>query len=258
MMDAVRKQKLSITALLVVAVVATVVVAMLPAIPQSPGYHSFSDNRTLYGIPNFWNVISNAPFLLVGLLGLREVIAGHFQGGLPRLRIAYGAFFACIALVCFGSGYYHWAPSNATLTWDRLPMAIAFMIFLSIAISEHINERLGLHMLLPLVALGVFSVWYWDYTENLGRGDLRLYALVQFLSLVILAMIFALLKSRFAGNGYLWAMFGGYAAAKLLEELDGRIFSLGGVISGHALKHVAAAGGMYFFVLALKLRRIRE
>jgi len=237
-----------------VAIVAIVGVAMLPPIAQPEAYHSFADTRTLLGVPNFWNVMSNVPFLIVGLLGVAEVIRGRYQGGLPSLRWRYGLFFVGIATVCFGSGYYHWTPSNQTLAWDRLPMAFAFMVFVSIVLAEHVNERVAKLVLLPLIAIGVFSVWYWDYTEELGRGDLRLYGLVQFLSLAVVAMIFWMFPSRLSGIGYLWAMFGGYALAKVLEELDGVIYAAGNVMSGHALKHMAAAAGMYCFLLALRRR----
>jgi hypothetical protein len=258
MMNPARKQQILVIALAIVVVIACVAMAMQPPIPQPQEYHGFADTRTLWGIPNFWNVLSNLPFLLVGLLGLREVLRGRYQGGLPSMRVAYGAFFVAIAMVCFGSGYYHWSPSNATLAWDRLPMAIGFMIFIGIAVSEHINERVGRMIIVPLVILGIFSVWYWHYTETIGRGDLRLYGLVQFLSLFVLAVIFLVIPSRLTGIGYLWGMFGGYALAKILEEFDQAIFSgLGLAMSGHALKHVAAAAGMYCFLLALRKRRIK-
>ncbi|MBC7983511.1 MAG: ceramidase domain-containing protein [Candidatus Obscuribacterales bacterium] len=253
-----QRRSVYLIVLWVIGIAAVVIAALQPPISQPIAYHHFADRRTLLGIPNFWNVVSNMPFLLVGVLGLIEVVRGRYPGGLSSLRIAYGAFFVFIGCVCFGSGYYHWAPSNATLAWDRLPMAIAFMIFLSIVISEHINERVGLWAIVPLVAIGIFSVWYWDYTETLGRGDLRPYGLVQFLSLILLLLIFWLFPSRLTGIGYLWVMFGGYALAKVLEELDAHIYAVGGAMSGHALKHVVAAVGMYFLLLALRQRRPRE
>lgn len=241
--------------LLGVAIVAIVGVALAPPIPQPLGYHTFSDTRAIFGVPNFWNVMSNVPFLIVGAIGLSEVMRGKYSGGLPSLRVAYGLFFFGVALVCFGSGYYHWMPSNDTLAWDRLPMAFAFMAFVSIVIAEHLGERAGKALLWPLIVVGVFSVWYWDYTESLGRGDLRLYGLVQFLSLVTVALIWLMFPSRLTGIGYLWAMFAGYALAKVLEEFDEQVQALlGGQMSGHALKHVAAAAGMYCFVLALRRR----
>jgi hypothetical protein len=240
-----------------VCVAAIVGALFVPPLAQPLDYHEFADTRTLLGIPNFWNVMSNAPFLLVGILGSIEVFRNRYSGGLPSQRFAYGVFFVGIAAVCFGSGYYHWSPSNATLAWDRLPMAFAFMAFVSIVVSEHIDERIGRALLWPLIVVGVASVWHWDYTEALGRGDLRPYGLVQFLSLVVVALTWILIPSRLTGIGYLWAMFAGYALAKVLEEFDDRVYSLfGQQMSGHALKHLAAAAGMYCFVLALRNRRI--
>lgn len=242
-----------LAAICVAAVVAT---AFVPPIPQPSAYHSFADTRIFFGIPNFWNVVSNVPFFFVGAIGLGVVVAKSYTGGLDSLRVAYGVFFAGIALVCFGSGYYHWSPSNETLMWDRLPMAVAFMAILAALIGEHIDVRVGRGLLWPLLAIGVVSVLYWNYTESIGRGDLRLYGLVQFLSLVIVVLLLTMFPSKLSGTGYLWAMFAGYAIAKLLEEFDREVFAfLGNRMSGHALKHVAAAIGMYAFVLALRRRK---
>jgi len=256
-MTAAIKKRTAAAALLLATLAAIVGGFMLPPIPQSLSYHHFADTRTLLDIPNFWNVMSNLPFLFVGVLGLVVVVRGVNLGGLPSLRTAYGAFFIGIAMVCFGSGYYHWSPSNATLAWDRLPIAVSFMIFVGIVVGEHINERVGRAIILPLVAVGIGSVWYWHYTEGLGRGDLRLYGLVQFLSLFVVAIIFVAFPSRLTGIGYLWSMFAGYAAAKVLESLDAVVFGWGELMSGHALKHVAAAAGMYCLVLALRHRRVK-
>jgi Ceramidase len=247
------KRKLFI--LYAIGVLAVGAMFWFPAIPQPTSYHGFADVRTILGIPNFWNVMSNVPFLLVGATGVFVVLRGNYQGGLKSLHTLYALFFVGIAGVCFGSGYYHWSPSNETLAWDRLPMAVAFMIFVCIVVAEHINVRAAKMLVVPLVLLGVFSVWYWDYTETLGRGDLRLYGLVQFLSLLMIALIFWLFPARLSGMKYLWLMFGGYALAKVLEELDRPIYFLGSYMSGHALKHVAAAAGMYCFVVALQKRR---
>jgi len=249
------KRQTSIAIIVLVSVAAIIAMAFVPPIPQPLDYHDFADTRRLFGAPNFWNVMSNVPFLFVGVAGLIEVLRNRYTGGLPSQRLAYGIFFFGVAAVCFGSGYYHWAPSNATLAWDRLPMSIAFMAFVSIVIAEHIDERIARLALWPLIVVGVLSVWYWDYTESLGRGDLRLYGLVQFLSLVVIALIWLTIPSKLTGIGYLWGMFAGYVLAKVLEEFDGSVFNVfGSQMSGHALKHMAAAAGMYCFVLALRRR----
>jgi hypothetical protein len=249
---------IKIATLWIVTAAAVGAMAFISPIAQPISYHSFADTRALLGIPNFWNVVSNVPFLLVGVMGLVTVLRQQYHGGLKSLHWIYAIFFIGIASVCFGSGYYHWAPSNATLAWDRLPMAVAFMAIVAIVFGEHIDAGVAKWALVPLILLGVFSVGYWDYTETLGRGDLRLYGLVQFLSLAIILLIFWLFPSRLSGMGYLWAMFGGYVLAKVLEELDSQIYAAGNVMSGHALKHMAAAAGMYCFLLALQRRRLRS
>ena len=39
----------------------------IPAIPQDLHYHNFSDQRNILSVPNFFNVLSNLPYLLIGL-----------------------------------------------------------------------------------------------------------------------------------------------------------------------------------------------
>ena len=118
---------------------------LVPPIPQSQIYHGFADQRTLLGIPNFWNVVSNLPFILVGALGLWKV----------RRDLSASIFFLGVFLTGFSSSYYHWAPNDWGLFWDRLPMTFAFMAILANVIEERIDERVGKLLLWPLVALGI-------------------------------------------------------------------------------------------------------
>src|SRR6516165_11348492 len=102
---------------------------LLPPIAQDQSYHQFADQRTLIGIPNFWNVVSNFPFLLVGAMGLLEF----------HRHAATIALFLGILLVGFGSSYYHWNPNDGTLFWDRLPMTLSFMAILAIVVEERVS-----------------------------------------------------------------------------------------------------------------------
>jgi hypothetical protein len=102
-----------------------VAVFFLPPLRQPQGYHQFADHRGLLGIPNFLDVISNAGFLLVGLVGLWWLgrgcrISPPVGFTQSSERWAYGMFFVGVILTGFGSAYYHWQPSDATLAWDRL------------------------------------------------------------------------------------------------------------------------------------------
>ena len=241
-----------------ITLLAMAAVFFVPPIPQDPNYHHFADQRQILGIPNFWNVVSNLPFVIVGLIGLQLVLRGPIAGGLPGLRPAYLVFFLGVALVAIGSGYYHLSPSNPTLLWDRLPITVSLMAFFSIIVGENIAGHLGRRMLWPLVFIGIVSVGYWNATEVRGNGDLRPYALVQFLPMVLIPVILVLFRSSLSKNGYIWAVLGAYAASKVVELQDEAVFRFLGVVSGHTLKHLFAAIGTYMFFLALKRRRVIE
>ena len=223
-------------------------------VSQWEGYHSFADQRRSLGIPNFWNVASNLPFLVVGLAGLFTVRGRSTPGVLPALRPAYLAFFLGTALICLGSGYYHLAPSDESLVWDRLPMTVTFMAFLAILIGEQIGPEIGARLLLPLVTAGLLSVVYWVFTAQHGGGDLRPYVLVQFLPMVLAPLLLLLFPSPFTRPWLLWGPLVAYGLAKLFEILDVSIFNFLHVVSGHSLKHLAAALGTHFLLLSATRR----
>lgn len=236
--------------MLALATVATIAVFMLPAIPQAPAYHRFADERTLLGIPNALNVLSNLPFLLAALVGL--AICGRREFAERR---HYAIFFGAAGLVCFGSGYYHLAPDDARLVWDRLPMTAGFMSLLAAVIAERVDLRWGRRLLAPLLAVGIGSVLYWRWTEHHGRGDLRPYGLVQFLSLALILYALVAFRANYSHGRMLWVGLGWYALAKLCEHFDAAILAgTGGVVSGHSLKHVAAAVG-FVWVATMIARR---
>jgi len=223
--------------LLGVTVVCIVLVAMQPPIAQWESYHHFADTRTMLGIPNAMDVLSNLPFLFAGLAGFWMVS----KRCALETRSAYYCFCAGLTLTCFGSAYYHLAPDNASLVWDRLPMTLAFMSFLAAVMSEYIDVKLGQRALIPLLVIGVASVWYWHWTEVHGAGDLRPYALVQFYPMICIPLIVWLFPKKSNGMQYLVLAVIVYIAAKVLEAEDARIYSLTGSVSGHTLKHIAAA-----------------
>ena len=200
---------------------------LLPPIPQNQDYQQFADQRTLFGIPNFWNVVSNLPFIAVGAMGL-----------LRCRDDASTIIFAGIFLTGFGSSYYHWNPNDGTLFWDRLPMTLAFSAILASAVSERIDAKAGAILLWPLLALGVLSLLWWRWT-----GDLRLYGWVQFFPCLALPVLFLLLAPKYTGTGYWLAAAALYALAKVFEYKDDAIYSAGYLLSGHTLKHLAAAAG---------------
>lgn len=232
--------------LIFVAGVAIVATLFVPAIPQDPAYHVFVDSHTLLGIPNFWNVVSNVGYLLVGLYGLAQW--RHLQ--FVEMRVAYITFCVGVTLVAFGSSYYHWAPSTPALVWDRLPMSIAFMALLSLTLGERVSVTLGKRLLWPLVAIGVATVFYWAWTEQHGAGDLRPYGLVQLLPIVLMPLLLLLFPVSHGSTKWLWYTFAGYVFAKVAEQLDEAIYTALG-LSGHSIKHFVSSVAVLFAVFAM-------
>ena len=115
-----RKQSFSVTVSILfgITLLALLGIATLPAIAQEQDYHHFADQQTVLGIPNFWNVVSNIPFLIVGAMGINGVIRKNRLMLLTEISSLYLTFFLGIFLVGIGSGYYHLWPSNATLVFD--------------------------------------------------------------------------------------------------------------------------------------------
>lgn len=230
-----------------------IAVAFADPTPQDLGYHNFVDQRTLLGIPNFFNVVTNLPFLIVGLYGWRAVRNNVASLG-SGTSVAWQVFFAGIILTTFGSGYFHWRPDNASLVWDRIPMTLAFMSLVSVVIAEYFSADYGRKLLIPLLFTGVFSVVYWAWTESLGAGDLRLYAVVQFLPMLLIPLVILLYRTRSHLGPYLWWMIGFYAFAKLFEQLDINLYEFGNLISGHSIKHLIAALAPLSLVIGLRRR----
>lgn len=224
-------------------------------LPQDPAYHQFADTRPWLAISNFWNVWSNLPFLVVGVWGLSFVYRQGRMLCLPGLAPAYVVFFSGVALTAFGSGYYHLAPANAPLVWDRLPMTIGFAGLFSIIVGEFLSVRAARWLLPLMLAVGIGSVLYWARSEALGVGDLRPYALVQFLPMLLIPIILLTRHPARGGRRYYWLMLFFYVLAKVAEYFDATIFGAGEVVSGHTLKHLFAAGTPATMLYALMQRR---
>ncbi len=228
----------------------------VPAVPQPLSYHAFADCRAFFGIPNFLNVLSNLPFLVGGSLGIMRIWSGGAAFTDEREQLPYLVFFLGALLTCFGSAYYHAAPDNARLVWDRLPMTLGFAGLVSAAIAERASLKLGLRALWPLLALGVVTVLFWYGTERLGRGNLIPYAAYQAWSIVVIVLLLTWPARRYSHGGLLaWAAVY-YGIAKIFETFDLQVYRLlGGMVSGHTIKHLLAAAAVFAIVRQLKLRR---
>lgn len=229
------------------------IILSISPIPQDPTYHDFADQRQLFGIANFWNVISNMPFIIISFIAVMHLLDGESLKYPVSLHNSYLIFFISIGTVGLGSAYYHSQPNNETLLWDRLPMTVGFMAFMAIIVGEYISEKVATKLLLPLIFIGVASVFYWHFTEMAGNGDLRPYGLIQFLPMLIIPMILFLFPARYSHSSYFWALLATYFFAKIFETFDLSLFNLLG-LSGHTLKHFCATVGPYLVFLLLKKR----
>jgi hypothetical protein len=214
---------------------------LVPAIPQPTCYHDFADRRAGFGIENVRDVVSNVGFLLAGVAGLAVVLRPRTRFEFASERWPYGIFFLGVLLTAAGSAYYHLAPDNERLFWDRLPIAIGLMSLIAAQVVDRVSVRAGLVLLVPAVLAGVVSTIYWIVTERAGVGNVVPYVVVQVYAVVMLLVLALLLPSRYTRGSDVYWVVAAYVIAKLMEHFDREVFALGNVVSGHTLKHVAAA-----------------
>lgn len=234
-----------------------VAAALFPRTPQPLAYHDFADKRPWLGIANFSDVVSNAAFAIAGVWGLLWLASRTARERFVerRERWAYFAVFLALLLTAFGSSYYHLAPDNARLVWDRLPMTMAFMGLLAAMIAERISVLSGIYLLPVLLLIGMSSVVWWRHTEAVGAGDLRFYAAVEVYAVLVLP-IFLLLPPRYTRGGDFLVVFALYILAKVFETGDRWIFSLTKQsVSGHTLKHLAAGVAGFWILRMLEKRQ---
>jgi len=213
-------------------------------VPQDLVYHLLIDQRQWFTVPNFANIISNLPFATIGLSGFFLTLKNK------ETSTSWYLFFIGLFLVALGSSYYHLHPNNQTLIWDRLPMTICFMSLFSALCAENISSRYETVILSVAISLGLSSVIYWHYTN-----DLRFYALIQFGALLSIPLILSFYKSQYSHSHYLLYGLLFYILAKVFELNDSLIFELTDhLLSGHTIKHLLAAAATYCVYLMLKKR----
>lgn len=252
---------------IVIGIALTLIGALIttPPIPAPADYHDHADKRELSGLPHFFDVVSSFPFFLVGMLGLllrlkpKKGHHAHRFHGLsfldPAERWPFVIFFVGIILGSLGSVYYHLAPNNERLLWDRLPTTLVFISIFTAVIIERIHVKAGLWLFLPLLAGGVGTVLFWHYkTQLTGLSDLRLVLVAQYYPMLIIPVIMLFFPSKYTRSKDLWGIIGLYALAEVFEMLDDYIFSFGQVISGNTLEHLTAALATYWVVSMLKKR----
>jgi hypothetical protein len=250
---ATQRQGLAVAVLVTIAAIVALAIAAAGPLAQDQDFHAFADT-SLFGIRHFGNVASNAAYLIVGVAGLwrlhrmAAVIPGHTV-------MALRAWFAGFILVALGSAWYHAAPSDASLPWDRAAMTIVFAAASAVYLADRISGRAGYFVFLVLAAMGLGSQFYWDAT-----GDLRLYRFVELLPFVLVPAICALYPGRLTTFRHAAAVIVVFALATMAEHFDVEIAErLAETTTGHTIKHLisAAAGWLIVPMVAGQGRRGR-
>ena len=223
-------------------------------IAQPAAYHAFADEARRFGLPHAADVLSNAVFAAVALRGWLLLAPRRCETCLADGWPGYALFLCALFLTALGSAYYHLAPDNARLVWDRLPIALACAGLLAGVRGDVLRRNaLAASAGLALYALG--SVAWWHLGEMAGRGDLRPYLLLQLLPLLLIPLWQGLHgvasdeRRRFA------VALACYALAKVAEHFDHRIAdALHGALTGHTVKHLLAGLAAWLIVRALAAR----
>ncbi len=240
------------SALLALAVLLGLAMWIHGPIPQWQSYHQFADQRTWLGLPNAADVLSNLPFALVGGVFLWAM------RGRPRSEasLAWSGFALALIATAAGSAFYHWAPHNASLAFDRLPIAWACAALTCAFLAERVDPRWGRPaVLLVALLLASASVALWWWSESAGYSDLRPYLFVQFLPMLLVPAALLMRMPRCivsaAPDGAWWGVLLGYGIAKGLEVADLAVFERLGLLSGHTLKHLVAAAAAAWLLRAV-------
>lgn len=205
--------------------------------------HPFADARAWLGIPNAADVLSNLPFALLALWGLGGARRIGMSADAAVLRLGLGA-------TALGSAAYHAWPRPETLVLDRAGMALAFAGLLALALRARVGEREGRVLLGVLTPLAVLAA------ALPLAGNLMPWLLVQFGGVLALLALATRPTRPGAPRLPLTGIVALYALAKVCEGQDAALFALSdGLLAGHTLKHLVAAGAAALAIRALNARR---
>ena len=226
----------------------------LGAIAQDPSYHLLADTRTWLGlIPQAGDVLTNLAILAAGLFGL--ALRGRMTVA-PEERSARDVLIAATILTAFGSAYYHWAPANPTLVWDRLPLVIILISILTLVAADRLHPLFARCGIWPWTAFAAASVIWWGISEQMGKGDLLLYLILRVGAAIGIVLLLIFRSPRYTGTRWIVAALICELLMAALERLDHRIFDLtGNVVSGHNLKHIMVGVALGFVFWWLRVRQ---
>ena len=209
-------------------------------IAQPAHYHEFADRSAALGLPHAADVFSNVGFALVAIWGWLTL---HPRRDSDQLRAGwpgYRLFLIGLLLTAFGSSFYHLAPDNARLIWDRLPIAL---ICVGLLVGVRGDTQPGVKANIETGVLSLYavaSVAWWAYTDSIGADDLRPYLLLQGLPLILIPLWQAIYRAPRTDRLAFAAAMGLYVVAKIAELHDHEIANALGFVSGHTLKHLIA------------------
>lgn len=222
-------------------------------VAQLPHYHDFADQQVRFGIPHFIDVVSNLGFAAVALWGLFRLFPARRQASLRHGWPGYALFLAGLFFTALGSSYYHLAPDNARLVWDRLPIALACAGLLA-GVRGDVWMRSCNILAFLLACLAVGSVAWWHFTELYAVGDLRPYLLLQGLPLLLIPLWQKIHGAPRADRLAFAGAIGLYVLAKFAELADHPVAAFTGLYSGHNLKHLLASLAAALIVVRLAQR----
>jgi hypothetical protein len=220
---------------------------------QDPAYNVFADQRSFLDVPNFLNVTSNLALIIVSILGILECHKPKPVFQERSERWMFMLFFIAVGLTGIGSAFYHLQPADARLVWDRLPITLVFTTFLTAMISDRLDHKAALWLVVPISALGLASVFYW-YAAN----DLRLYGFVVLFPIILIPLIMWLYPTIYTHSYLILEAIAWVIMSRIAEIYDYQIYALTfHIISGHTLKHLFSAFGVYLILRYLQKRRIK-
>ncbi|RDX64278.1 hypothetical protein CR513_57185 [Mucuna pruriens] len=228
-----------------------------PRIPRSPKHHRFFDMRNLLGVPNTLNVMTNFPFLVVGVLGLVLVLEGCVFNISSQGEVwTWALFYAGITGVAFGSAYYHLKPDDHRVLWDTLPMMVAFSSLLSSLVVERFGQRIGLCCMFALIVAAFLCVLYEREGAEVAKfyaefcllvgcriyNDIRFCMMFQFTLPLAIPVIAVMYRSKYTHSRYWFLSTGVYMLAKFEGVTDKKLYHVNNyIISGHSLEHLCLA-----------------
>lgn len=208
-----------------------------PYVAQYEHYHHFADQSMALGVYHIWDVLSNLPFAILGVWGLKELRRSQVFVPPSKTLDMCRLFFYGLIVTSVCSSIYHLNPDNMSLWLDRTGMTVAFAGMIGLAISNRISDRAGQSAAYFMLVAGPISLWVWQACGNLLAWSLlQAGGMVVILVVALLSSVDRSLRIPLAGA------IGWYGLSKVLELGDYQVYDLTqGIVSGHSLKHVAAA-----------------